>query len=233
LQLSLPVSLKVDETFDTFFPAGNDFLIDYLKQFLDSQSSSSQLMCYLHGSRGLGKSHLLYAICHQANQKNRSAMYLDMSILKEMPVDMLSGLVEYSLICIDNVHFVAGVREWEVAIFDLINQFIELGGQHRIVLASESSPLHSGFVLPDLISRLSWGAVFKLAPRSEDDLLAIISLRLNLRGLDASDDSLRFLLSRVGRELGSLMDILDELDKKSLQAQRKVTIPFIKQVLNV
>ncbi len=233
MQLSLPVSLNVDETFDSFYSAGNDFVVEYLKQFLYSENASSTVICYLHGSRGLGKSHLLYAMCHHANQIDRSAMYLDMSILVDMPVEVVAGLTEYQLLCIDNLHIIAGVREWEVAIFDLINQFIELGGNHRIILASESSPISSGLVLPDLVSRLSWGAVFKLASRSEDELLAIISLRLSLRGLDASEESLRFLLSRVGRELGSLMDILDELDKKSLQEQRKVTIPFIKQVLNV
>lgn len=233
MQLSLPVSLKVDETFDSFYPAGNEFIVEYLKQFLNSGNNNTAITSFLHGSRGLGKSHLLYAMCHYANQMNRSAMYLDMSTLVEMPVEVVSGLADYQLLCVDNLHTIAGVHAWELAIFDLINQFIELGGQHRMIVASESSPINSGFVLPDLVSRLSWGAVFKLASRSEEELLAIISLRLTLRGLDASEDSLRFLLNRVGRELGSLMSILDELDKKSLQEQRKVTIPFIKQALEL
>lgn len=100
-------------------------------------------------------------------------------------------------------------------------------------MAANASPLAVGFQLPDLVSRLTWGAVFQLASRSDESLCHIIQFRIEHRGLEASDDCIKFLLTRVDRELSNLMLIVDELDKKSLQAKRKLTIPFIKQALNL
>jgi DnaA family protein len=233
LQLSLPVSLPDDETFDSFFEADNEFAASYMKKFCHQDNENKKSLCYLFGSSGVGKSHLLFACCHQANLNGLQTVYLNMLELKEMPTEVVSDIADYDVICIDNLHEIAGDVLWERTIFDLINQVLERNHKPRIIMSAHASPLVVSFQLPDLVSRLTWGAVFQLAPRSDESLCHIIQFRIEHRGLEASEDCIKFLLTRVDRELSNLMLIVDELDKKSLQAKRKLTIPFIKQALDL
>lgn len=233
MQLSLPVSLPDDETFDSFLEVDNEFAASYLKAFCDRDNNSNKPLCYLFGASGVGKSHLLFACCHQATLNGLQTVYLNMLELKEMPSEVISDIADYDVICIDNLHEIAGHQTWERTLFDLINQALERSHQPRLIMAANASPLVGGFQLPDLVSRLTWGAVFQLASRSDESLCHIIQFRIEHRGLEASDDCIKFLLTRVDRELSNLMLIVDELDKKSLQAKRKLTIPFIKQALNL
>jgi DnaA family protein len=233
LQLSLPVSLPDDETFDSFLDVGTEFATAYLREFCHLGLANKKPMCYLFGSEGEGKSHLLFACCHNANLNKLQTVYLNMFELKGMPPEVLASIADYDLICIDNLHEIAGNPIWERTIFDLINQVLERPHQPKIIISAASSPLAVGFQLPDLVSRLTWGAVFQLANRTDEQLCQIIQFRLEHRGLEASDECIKFLLTRVDRELRNLMSIVNDLDKKSLQAKRKLTIPFIKQALSL
>ncbi|MBF7072881.1 DnaA regulatory inactivator Hda [Glaciecola sp. MH2013] len=233
MQLSLPVSLVDNETFDTFYEEGNEHLVEHLLGFLNENMLSVQKpLFYLHGTSGAGKSHLLYSACHALRSQNEDVMYLDMAEIKAMPTQVIDGMVSNSLVCIDNIDAISGSKEWEVAIFDLINQALE-GAKCRIIIAGQASPTVIGLTLPDLISRLSWGIVFQLAKHSDDVLLRILARRLSERGLKINDESLRFILSRSERKLTTLMSLVIELDEKSLQAKRKLTIPFIKEALSL
>ena len=233
MQLTLPVSLPDDETFDSFLAVDNEFATSYLRQFCLKGLDGQKPLCYLFGGIGEGKSHLLFACCHKANLDKLQTVYLNMFELKNMPPEVLASIADYDLICIDNLHEIAGNSVWERTIFDLINQVLERPHQPKIIISSASSPLAVGFQLPDLVSRLTWGAVFQLAARSDEQLRQIIQFRLEHRGLEVSDECIKFLLTRVDRELRNLMSIVNELDKKSLQAKRKLTIPFIKQALSL
>jgi DnaA family protein len=233
LQLSLPVSLPDDETFDSFLEADNEFAASYMKEFCHRDNDNKKSLCYLFGASGVGKSHLLFACCHQATLNGLQTVYLNMLELKEMPTEVIGDIADYDVICIDNLHEIAGNQAWERSIFDLINQVLERTHEPRIIISAHSSPLVVGFQLPDLVSRLTWGAVFQLASHSDESLCRIIQFRIEHRGLEASEDCIKFLLTRVDRELNNLMLIVDELDKKSLQAKRKLTIPFMKQALDL
>ena len=233
MQLSLPVSLSDDETFASFLSIDNEFAESYLNAFCHPNLDSQKQLCYLFGATGSGKSHLLFACCHQAKFNGLQTVYLNMLELKSMPSEIIAGIASYDLICIDNLHEIQGDAIWERTIFDLINQVLEQSHHPRIILSALGSPLAVDFVLPDLISRLTWGAVFQLATRSDEQLCQVIQFRLEHRGLEASEECIKFLLTRVDRNLRNLMSVVNELDKKSLQAKRKLTIPFIKQALSL
>jgi len=233
LQLSLPVSLPDDETFVSFLDVDNEFTSSYLQQLLIGNNDLTNPLCYLFGARGVGKSHLLFACCHEANLADLQSVYLNMSELRGMPTEVIASIAEYDLVCIDNIHDIAGNKEWETALFDLINQALEKTHKPRVIIAGMASPLALDFTLPDLVSRLTWGAVFQLPTRNDEQLFNIIQFRLEHRGIEASEECIRFLLTRVDRELSNLMAIVNDLDTFSLQAKRKLTIPFIKQVLSL
>lgn len=126
----------------------------------------------------------------------------------------------------------AGDELWEMAIFDLYNRILE-SGKTRLLITGDRPPRQLNLGLPDLASRLDWGQIYKLQPLSDEDKLQALQLRARLRGFELPEDVGRFLLKRLDREMRTLFMTLDQLDRASITAQRKLTIPFVKEILKL
>jgi hypothetical protein len=101
------------------------------------------------------------------------------------------------------------------------------------VLAVDAPPTSLKIILPDLKSRLSWGVVYQLNSLDDDQKLAALQLRAQIRGLDLEAAVGKFLLRRFTRNMAQLFMVLEQLDQASLAEQRRLTIPFVKEVLGV
>lgn len=225
-QLSLGLALRENATFAGFFPGENLEAVQALQQ---SASGEGEPLIYLWGGRGCGKTHLLQAACHHAGERAQAAAYLSMEQVGRLPVDVLEGLEGLPLVCIDDVHLVAGRREWEFALFDLFNRVRESGSHLVISACAKSADI--GLQLPDLRSRLGWGVGFQLHALDDMGKVAVLRLQAGRRGLELAEEAGLYLLRRHARDMAGLMEILDRLDRASLAAQRRLTIPFIKTVL--
>lgn len=188
-------------------------------------------MIYFYGAGGEGATHLLQASCHEANRHQRSSVYIPLANLKEFSPDIFSGLEELQLICIDDVQSIAGNPVWEEAFFYLYNRIHDAGG-HLLVTANVSPKLLN-FILPDVVSRLAWGMVFQLQPLTDSEKLHVLMMRAERRGMTLSEEVGKFILTHSSRHMSILFSALDVLDKISLAAQRKLTIPFVKSVLKI
>jgi DnaA family protein len=229
-QLSLPVYLPDDETFLSYYPAtGNDELIQKLQASAEGQLSSS---LYFFGPEKSGRTHLIHAACALANDKERRTLYIPLGIHASISPALFEGLESLELICIDDIDAIAGHPVWEEAIFHLYNRIAEQQDCH-LVVSGKASPSEAGFLLPDLVSRMQWGLIYQLQPMADDEKLAALQRRAAMRGLQLSDEVGRFLLTRMVRDLRTLFDVLDKLDKASMVHQRKLTIPFIKEMLRL
>jgi DnaA family protein len=145
---------------------------------------------------------------------------------------VLDGMEQLPLVCIDNIECIVGEEEWETAIFDLYNRILESGNTHLLV-TGDRPPRQLDLNLPDLASRLDWGQIYYLHPLSDEDKLQALQLRAELRGFELTEDVGRFILKRLDRKTKSLFSTLNHLDRASISAQRKLTIPFVKEVLSL
>ena len=143
--------------------------------------------------------------------------------------EILEGLASRGLVCIDDIDHVAGQDEWEVALFNLFNDLQESGGQ--LIVSACSAPRESGIVLADLASRMSRLPVFQIRALDEQQRVAALQLRARHRGLELPDDTAGYMLKRSRRDMASLYGLLDRLDLEALRAQRRLTIPFVRDVL--
>lgn len=227
-QLTLGLGLKDEATFENFYPGSNQEMVSVLKKMATGNGEKSIYIC---GSRGQGLSHLLQACCHQASRQRISSVYLPLGTLIADHPGVLEGFENLQLICIDDLHAVAGNKEWEEAIFYLFNRVYDAQG--KIIFAANDLPKALNIKLPDLVSRLSWGMVYQLHPLSDDEKIATLKMRANARGINLSDDVARFIMTHCPRHMGTLFAALDALDKASLAAQRRLTIPFVKEVLMI
>ena len=144
--------------------------------------------------------------------------------------DVLEGLASRGLVCIDDVDRVAGDQAWELALFDFYNALHDAGGQ--LVVAAAATPRETGFALADLSSRMSTLAVFQIRSLSDDQRVTALQLRARHRGIELPDETATFLIRRSKRDMASLYDLLDRLYAEALHAHRRLTIPFVRSVLD-
>lgn len=228
-QLALAVQLPDDETLDSFCGKENAHLPQQLKGFIQESSQVDSNSLYLFGLSGSGKSHLLHASCSYAEAMGYSSLCLSLSELSQLSVSVLDGLEYTDLVCLDDIHLIADNIEWQQAVFDLFNRMMEQN--KKIIITGHCEVKGLGITLPDLVSRLSWGLTEQIKMLADDDKLIALQYRAQQRGIFLSEDIAKYLLNHLSRDMDSLIKALDQLDKASIRAQRKITIPFIKEIL--
>jgi DnaA family protein len=225
-QLPLALRYPPDQRLDTFVdaPAG---ALDQLRA-LASQPDADWL--FVAGAGGVGKTHLALAVCAAAEAAGRRAAYLPLAAARGRLRTALDALDGNDVVALDGLAAVAGDREDEVALFDFHNRARSAGT--ALLYTAEAAPDALPLVLPDLRSRLGQCARVVLAPLDDDGRRRVLRERAQRRGLVLEEAALDWLLRRVGRDLGGLTALLDRLDRASLAAQRRVTVPFLRQVLD-
>lgn len=217
-QLTLPFALRERSTFECFVVGPNEELVDRLRR----PGPGFDCM-WLFGEPGVGKTHLLQALCYV----EPDASYIP---AREIGADsVLDGYVRFDVVTVDEVHRWLGTREQEIALLALYNRLS--ARRARLVLTANRSPLDVTFAVPDLASRLRAAACYRVAPLQDGDKVRLLVNAAKDRGLIVAPDVVRFLLQRVSREQRELLRILDRLDRSSLAAHRRITIPFIKETL--
>lgn len=227
-QLTLGLSLRDEATVANFHAGENAEIVAEIKR---TARGSGERVIFLAETRGQGASHLLKAACHEAHQAGRTSVYLPLTQLINYSPEMLDGLETLQLVCVDDLQVIAGRADWEEGLFHLYNRIYDAGG--AIMLAANTVPKLLQLQLPDLVSRLSWGIVYQLKPLSDAEKLMVLIARAHERGIVLSEEVGKYMLTHCPRNMGTLFAALDVLDKASLAAKRRLTIPFVKEVLEI
>jgi DnaA family protein len=226
-QFPLYFEFRANQTFDDFFPGINQEIIRHLQT---SIAGNGERQVFIWGPSGLGKSHLLQACCHQAQSQELSSFYFAFSPLELPDPAILSGLDKYDVVCFDDIEFIAGNPAWETAFFNFFNQHRDQG--HTLILSASCQPTKIPIQLPDLRTRLNWGLTLKIKPLADSEKITALIFKADQMGLEISPKAGRFLLTHYERDLSSLWVLLKKLDRASLAAKRKLTIPFLKKILD-
>lgn len=224
-QLPLGVRIPDRAVFRTFLPGPDAEAVQHLEACARGETSGTTWVC---GAAGVGKTHLLQAVCVLASERMRAG-YFPLGELARCGSGALEGLAELDCLCLDDIDAVAGERDWERMLFGLHRGVEERGG--RLVAAAKGPPALHRWALDDLGSRWSASAVFQLKGLGEAQILDALRIHAGVRGLDLPDDTARWLERRFPRDLRSLCDLLDALDEEALIERRRLTVPFIRSVL--
>lgn len=222
-QLALPLLLADHAVFASYLKSGNETLVATLS---DIATGTQGHGCWLWGARATGKTHLLQAVCDAAGD---NAVYVPISLFADAGPGILEGLTTRELICIDDIDQVLGDSDWETALFDLCNQALDANAQ--LIVSAASTPRECSIELADLRSRLARLPVFQVHSLDEQERVVALQLRSRHRGLELPDDTAHYLLKRSRRDMASLYEALDRLDKEALRAKRRLTIPFVRSVM--
>lgn len=225
-QLTLGVQLKERATFASFLTARNQELVAHLQHVAAHASPGAT---WIAGPHAAGKSHLLQAVCADVTPGRRAA-YLPLETLLPFGPETLEGAESLDVACYDDVQVIAGLDAWERRLFALWQAALER--QSTLLFAARENPAHVDFGLADLKSRLASAAVFAVRELNDDEQLRALDLRARLRGFELPAETARYLQRRFPRDMRTLCDILDTLDDAAFVAQRRLTVPFIRDVID-
>jgi DnaA family protein len=211
--------LRADAVFESFWPGFNDEIVATLR-------APGAAPLWLWGASGTGKTHLLQAVCAAAGE---AAAYFPLTRPLGLPPEALAGFERTRVLCVDDVDAVAGDLAWERALFRLFNEAAEL--RTRLIFAAAAPPRQPDWRLEDWRSRAAACVVYQLRELDDDGRIEALRLRAAQRGLQLPHETSEYLLKRMPRDLRSLFGVLDQLDEASLVAQRRLTIPFIRDAL--
>ena len=224
-QLPLALRFPPDQRFETFVaaPAGA------LAQLRALAEAAAADWLYLSGPAATGKTHLALAACAHAQALGRRVAYLPLASAAGRLEEALAALDGYDLVALDGLEAAAGRRGDEQALFDFHNRARAAGTGVLYVARAPAAEL--ALSLPDLRSRLAQCVRIGLQVLDDGGRREVLRVRAQRRGLQVDEAAIDWLLRRVERDLGSLTGLLDRLDRESLAAQRRITVPFLRQVL--
>lgn len=209
------------------FHAGDNAVA--LQAVMAAAADASAPWVFLSGPIGSGRTHLLIAACQAAIDAGRTAQYLPLAALRGARADAIRGMAGSDLLAIDDLDSVAGERESEHALFDTFNRYRAEGC--TLLFAASAAPGGLGLGLPDLRSRLGSLTQAVMRPLNDFERRDVLREQASGRGIELDDNVLDWLFAHHARDLGALLDLLDTLDRATLAAQRRVTIPFLRNLL--
>ena len=227
-QLPLHVSFAEDAVFEDYLPGQNAIAIGTLRQSL---ANLTDHLIYLWGAKGVGVSHLLQASIHDLQVQGFDAVYLPLSECLEYGPEALEGLDQLHAVALDDIDLIADDAQWQEAVFHFYNRMRDSG--RHLMVGARCSPLQLALTLPDLKSRLSSGLTISLLPMSDEERVTWVIWKGRRRGLVIGRDVAEFLITRHNQNMKELVTTFDRLDSASLAEKRKITIPFLKQVLGL
>ena len=224
-QLALQIQINERASLNNFFVSkNNNKTIQVLKNILFSSDSGAQIFIDDLGSNG--KSYLLQAICNDFSNSNNSSIYIPMEEAINLDPSILEGVSELNLICIDDVDLINNRREWEIALFNLINECYEK--ECFLLLSGSINKLEA---IPDLVSRIKKMETLRLEAINDDELLEAtqaISKNLNI---EISDKNMNYLINNSKRDIKTIFRTLSQLERESLERKKSIGLNLIKEVI--
>ena len=227
-QLPLALGLQHAPGLDDFIIGRNQVVIEALRRSLEP---GGEPILYLFGPTGCGRTHLLLGQCTEAEGHGLRCAYLSLKEYAALAPEMLEGLENLDLVAVDDIQAIATDPIWEEALFALFNRCRDLGT--RMLFSADCGPGALPVQLPDLRSRLAWGLTLSMHALDDAGRLDLLQSLARRRALKLPDDVARYLLDRTPRHPGDLVDTITRLDKASLAEKRRLTIPFVRDSLQL
>lgn len=226
-QLSLPFSFGLETDFAHFYPGfGNTQMVAGLRRAIIGDEGEFFL---LWSGVPAGKSHLLQACCNLADSHGQRAAYLPLKSLSKSGPRVLEDLAACDLVTIDDIDVIAGQTLWEEAIFHAFNQIRQQGS--TLVISSSQAPAAFTIKMPDLTSRMKSAEIYQIHDLADTEKCDALVKRAAARGILITAEVAQYCLTRVGRDWLSLITVLNAIDQYSIEHKRRVTIPFVKKLL--
>jgi DnaA family protein len=219
-QLLLDLGTDKPQTLESFVVGTNIELMQRLRMLATGASTVlNENFIYVWGKPGAGKSHLLHALSRVPATRYMAADADEEAFLFNPGVNL------YLLDDCDKLS-----EEAQIAAFALFNQVRENNGM--MIAAGAVAPAILA-VREDLRTRLGWGLIYQIHELTDEQKIAALSHAAVARGLTLSSGVLPYLITHFKRDMRSLSAMLDALDHYSLETKRPITLPLLRDLLQL
>jgi DnaA family protein len=226
-QIPLALDAQQQPGFDLFVIGGNGAACENAKKIATGDLQSN---LYLWGATGTGVTHLLQAACKLAAEQGRQTAYIPLREHADLDPGMLENMEVLDLVCVDDIDQIGGQPAWEQALLHLYNR--RRDSKHSVLIGAHASPQNLELGLPDLKSRMAWDLVYHLKALADEDKIELLQRRAAARAFSLPQDVAAYLVTRVRRDPHHLIALLDKLQNATLAEKRKLTVPFVKSILD-
>lgn len=224
-QIALDIGVSVGPSLGNFHPGHNAAALAHLELWMAGRTRSP-VPTYLWGDNGSGKTHLLRAVADHIRNQGARVGWMDKTTVQPPEFNP-----EWEVLLVDDVQFFSAVQQ-HMAFNWFVNAATPGAARQPWVLAAGCVPPQDLPLREDLRTRLGWGHVFHLQLLDDDQRREVLLKHAQTLGMHLGNDLLDYLLSRFSRDLGHLIDLLEQLDNYALQTQRPLTIPLLRAMLD-
>ena len=228
-QLNLDVKLDEAININNFIICpSTEIILKASRDFISGSDTTKTF--FLWGKKGAGKNYLLHSINREFLEKKLHSAFIsfEKSLLDNPSV--LDGLEDLDVIFIESLEQFPSSKEWELALFNLINAC--LLKDCKIFISSQVTAKHMEINLVDLKSRLIAFPAFELPEINENEKLKAMKEAASRKGWELEDHVLSYILTHTSRNLSDLMSLMNELDTFSLEKKRKVSIALVRELIS-
>jgi DnaA family protein len=229
-QLIFPFQINQKASFESFFCSPDN--IELMSRLADLVVSKNADELIINGAEGSGKSFLMQAICNELSSSGKQFAFMPMNKAINMGVEIFQNLASLNAVCIDDLQLILSREEWETALFNLINE-CQQSNCSLILSFGGNQSLEDITQLPDLLSRIKRMEFMKLQAVQDEFLNQALDFVSQQLDINLEKAELEFLLKHQTREFSLLVENLIALDKQAASLKRKITIPLIKETLNL
>ena len=229
-QLIFPFQINQKASFESFFCSPDN--IELMSRLTDLVVSKNADELIINGAEGSGKSFLMQAICNELSSSGKQFAFIPMNKAINMGVEIFQNLASLNAVCIDDLQLILSREEWETALFNLINE-CQQSNCSLILSFGGNQSLEDITQLPDLLSRIKRMEFMKLQAVQDEFLNQALDFVSQQLDINLEKAELEFLLKHQTREFSLLVENLIALDKQAASLKRKITIPLIKETLNL
>ncbi|UCF00254.1 MAG: chromosomal replication initiator protein DnaA [Planctomycetota bacterium] len=234
------LKLHPDYTFENFVVGPSNRLAQASCVAVSQSPGTTYNPLFIYGNSGLGKTHLLHAICFAAKQKSNRAVIQLLScegfvnrfiraIKEGNSASFQKQFRTVDMLVIDDVQFLREREQSQEEFFHTFNTLYNNGKQ--IILSADSPPGRIPSLGKRLISRFNWGLVASIDPPSYETRVAIVQKKAHLRGLGISDGIAEYIARKVHANIRELEGALTTIYAVAMTTSEQITLELAQTAL--
>jgi chromosomal replication initiator protein len=235
-----PLPLNPDYAFENFVTGPCNRLPHAASVAVSEQPGKAYNPLFIHGGVGLGKTHLLQAVCQTVLERQPDARILYLScdsfINQFMSAvetgDMNTFRFRYrnvDVLVIDDIHFLRGRERTQEEFFHTFNTLYQ--SHKQIILSADAAPSEIPELEERLVSRFNWGLVARIEKPCYETRVAILQKKARMRGLSLADDVVCYIAAKVENNTRELEGAITKIQGMSLINGGKLDLELAKAAL--
>jgi chromosomal replication initiator protein len=238
--LNPALHLQPHHTFDNFIIGPSNRTAHAGSRAVADDPASAHNPLFLYGAVGLGKTHLIEAICHETLRRRPEAriVYLSCEEFTNLYVSAIqrnateafrARFRNVDLLLIDDIHFLANKERTQEEFFHTFNALF--AARRQIVLSSDAPPGEIPTLEERLTSRFGWGLVAKLDQPEMETRMAIIRKKAEHLGIAIPNDVVEFVATNVRSNIRELEGALKSVQTRASLEAAPVDLALAKAAL--